>query len=330
MPLLNNLIGNAPAKLTIEKMVQLQAVPSTLLFYGPEGVGKNTFALSLAELLMGPKSALKLKAGTHPDLHVLSPSGKSATHPIETIRKLIEEAALPPYEAPVKVFIIEDAHQMLPSSSNALLKILEEPFPHSYFILLTSSLDAVLPTIASRCRKIPFFSLSQAEIETVLQEKWNKSAAEARRIAFLSHGSLGKAEQLAEHPKLAWKEPLMTLLSLQLPQDYPQMGKILVELQELFDVESSEKDPQEAPVLNQIDTLFEEIVMWYRDLYLLKEGVATEHLYHLDQIEALKLAFSQKLIPLEIVLEQMATARLALQRNVHLRTVLEHFFLSRL
>lgn len=327
MPL-SHIVGNVQAKLCIEKMVQSQAVPSTLLFYGPEGVGKSACALMLAELLMGPKSAHKLKARTHPDLHILSPSGKSATHPIENIRKLIMEATLPPYEAPVKVFIIEEAHQMLPSSSNALLKVLEEPFSHSYFILLTSSLDAILPTIASRCRKIPFFPIPQADIEKVVEERWNKSAPEARRIAFLSHGSLAKAKQLTDRPKLPWKEPLMTLLSLDIPRDYPQMSKILVEMEQLFEEDDLSEETHAAPFLNQIDYLFEEMVMWYRDLELLTEGVATEYLYHLDQIEALKLALSGRLVPLESVLDQIAVARLALQRNVRLRTVLEHFLLK--
>ncbi len=324
MPLLN-LIGNPQAKRSIEKMVEPQAVPSTLLFYGPEGVGKSAFALDLAEKLMGSNSGPKLRAKSHPDLHILLPEGKSSVHKIESIRKLLDEAALPPYEAGVKVFIIEDAHQMLPSSSNALLKILEEPFSHSYFILLTPSLDSILPTIASRCRKIPFFLIPQTEIEKFVEEEWGKTPQEAKRIAFLSHGSLAKAAQLSTPSELAWKTPLMTLLSLHLPRDYPQMGRVLGELEGLFDFDQEE---EASSSLNQIDLLLEEIVMWYRDLHLLKEGIGIEHLYHLDHIEALKLALSQKIPPLELILDQMVTARLGVQRSIHLRTVLEHFFLN--
>ena len=113
----SNLIGNDLAKVALTRMAEQRSVPNTLLFYGPDGVGKSLFALALAELLMGPQHARN-----HPDLHIYLPEGKSATHPIENIRKLIDEVALPPYEAPVKVFIIHDAHQMLPTSSNALLK----------------------------------------------------------------------------------------------------------------------------------------------------------------------------------------------------------------
>ncbi len=304
-------------KQVLEKMVATKSVPSTLLFSGPAGVGKRTCALAFAELLMGPSSGIKLRAGTHPDLHRLIPAGKSATHPIEAIRALIAEAALPPYEALLKVFIIEGAHQMLPSSSNALLKVLEEPFDHSHFILVTSEEDALLPTLRSRCRKIPFFLLSQEEIEKVVQEKWEKKPQEARKIAFLSHGSLGKAELLLHPKSLAWKEPLMTLLSLYPPRDYPQMRQLLTQL-----------DPSDEEDSLPAEMLLEEAGMWWRDLHLLKAGGALEHLYHLDHLDALKLALQLPLPPLEKVMELLSTARLSLQRHVRLSTALEHILLN--
>ncbi len=321
MPL-SRLIGNELIKSALTRMVDTHTVPSTLLFHGPEGVGKGLFALALAEMLMGPKSHTKIAAHAHPDLHFLRPAGKSATHPIENIRKLLDEAALPPYEAPVKVFIIESAHQMLPYSSNALLKILEEPFAHTHFILITPTLDSLLPTIASRCRKLPFFLIPQQQIETFIKDTWNKSPQEARRIAFLSHGSLAKAKQLLSAHQVPWKEPLLDLLSLHIQRDYPLALKIFSELETQLT-----PDEEEGSSLAQADLLLEEILFWYRDRHLLKEGVATEYLYHLDSLEKLK-AVSVPLPPLERLLEQVATARLALQRNVRLKAVLEHFFLN--
>jgi DNA polymerase-3 subunit delta' len=273
-------------------------------------------------MLMGPKSHAKIAAHAHPDLHFLRPAGKSATHPIENIRKLLDEAALPPFEAPVKIFIIEAAHQMLPYSSNALLKILEEPFAHTHFILLTPSLDAILPTIASRCRKLPFFLIPQHQIETLIKDTWNNPPQDARRIAFLSHGSLAKAKQLLSAHQFPWREPLLDLLSLHIQRDYPHALKIFSELET-----HCTPDEEEESLLAQADTLLEEILFWYRDRHLLKEGVAIEHLYHLDHLDRLK-STAAPLPPLESLLEQAATARLALQRNVRLKAVLEHLFLN--
>jgi len=327
MPL-SKLIGNDPAKAALTRMVQQKSVPNTLLFYGPDGVGKSQFALGLAELLMGEQHAPKIHSQNHPDIRIFYPEGKSATHPIENIRKLIDEVSLPPFEAPVKVFIIHDAHQMLPYSSNALLKTFEEPSHHSYFILLTSALDAMLPTIVSRSRKVPFFPIPQAQIETLIQEKWQKPLQEARRIAFLSHGSLSKAQKLMEASQLPWRAQLLELLSLNLPQDYPQFQKMATELEGACLPSTKDDDEEEGSILGAADAIFEEIAAWYRDLHLLKEGIAPEALYHLDSMDKLKLAQTLPFPPLEKVIENIARCRLALQRNVKLRNVLEHFFLN--
>jgi len=322
----SNLIGNELAKAALLRMAEQRSVPNTLLFYGPDGVGKSLFALALAELLMGPQHAHKLASHNHPDLHIYLPEGKSATHPIENIRKLIDEVALPPYEAPVKVFIIHDAHQMLPTSSNALLKTFEEPSLHSYFILLTNSLDAMLPTIVSRSRKVSFFPIPQSQIEGLVRGQWQKSPEEARRIAFLSHGSLSKAQSLAQHHQLPWRKTLLEILMVRMPADYPQFLKLAAELEESCAGEKDEESEDGTAAHKQTEILFEEIVAWYRDLQLLKEGVAPEYLYHLDCMDSLKLVAQQPIPPLEKVMEQMAKARLALQRNIRLRVVLEHFF----
>jgi DNA polymerase-3 subunit delta' len=327
----SKLIGNELARSALQRMADQKSVPNTLLFYGLDGVGKSLFAIALAELLMGKEHAHKLAAQNHPDLHIYLPEGKSAIHTMETMRKLIDEVAFPPYEAPVKVFIIHDAHQMLPYSSNALLKTFEEPSFHSYFILLTSALETMLPTIVSRCRKIPFFPIPQLQIATLIQNEWQKTPEEARRIAFLSHGSLGKSKALADHSQLAWRKILLEILTLHMPYDYPQFLKLTTELEESC-VAKTEEEKDEEPMSSsshsQIDAIFEEIAAWYRDLHLLKEGIASEYLYHLDCVDRLKLVLQQPFPPLEIIIEQIAKARLALQRNVRLRAVLEHFFLA--
>jgi DNA polymerase III subunit delta' len=327
----SNLIGNDSAKAALMRMAESQQVPNTLLFYGPGGVGKSLFAIALAQLLMGDRHASKLASHTHPDLFLYYPEGKMAIHTVETIHQLISEIALPPYEAPCKVFIIQDAHQMQPYGSNALLKTLEEPPPYCYFILTTSSLDAMLPTIVSRSRKVPFFPIAQSQIESFVLQEWKKKPEEARRIAFLSHGSLAKAKQLTQHQQLPWRAPLIEILSLDLPGEYPQLQTLLLELEESCIVESSAEDEEESGASSLLaigDAIFEEILAWHRDLCLVREEIAMEYLYHLDSIDRLKLALSKPSVPLERILENAFKSRLALERNVRLRTVLEQFFLS--
>jgi len=338
MPLdpLHNLIGNEQVKGALRRMAEQKCVPNTLLFSGPDAIGKSLFATAFAKMLMGPAHAPKLDSQNHPDLHIYRPEGKASVHTLESMRKLIQEMALPPNEAPVKIFLIHDAHQMLPPSSNALLKTLEEPSLDSYLILLSSNPDALLPTLLSRCPKIPFFSIPEPQIASYVQQKWKKTPQEARQIAFLAHGSLGKAELLSSKGEFSWRAKLLELLRLRLlPQDYPEWQKIATELEEeytnLTAVEGEdEKESGEAISAStlQADALFEEILAWYRDLHLLKEGVSQEYLYHRDSLDHLRGALSQPIPPLERVLEQIAGARLALQRSIKLRSVLEFLQLA--
>lgn len=311
----SDLIGNDLAKAALTRMVNQKKVPSTFLFCGPDGVGKGLFAQRFSSLLLG-------KPIPHPDLHIYHPEGKSGLHPVDNMRQMIDETHLPPYEAPAKIFIIQDADRMLPASSHALLKTFEEPSYNTHFILVSHSLEAILPTIVSRSRKVPFFPISQTLIESFIQTHWKKTEADARRIAFFSHGSLAKAKHLCQANQFPWRADLLDLFSLHLPFDYPQFQKLVQKIEEGCQVD------EEASTQPQTDAILEEIVAWYRDLQLLKEGIAPEYLYHLDCLDRLKLALSLSVPQLEKVLSGVEIARLALQRHVKLRHVLEHLLLN--
>lgn len=96
-------------------------------------------------------SCHKLANQNHPDVKVLGEDLKLKSIKIEEIRKAIEEASFKPYEAKWKVFIILQAGRMTADASNALLKTLEEPPPHTLFVLTGESKMQFLETIQSRC-----------------------------------------------------------------------------------------------------------------------------------------------------------------------------------
>jgi len=104
--------------------------------------------------IMGEEHRAKILSSNHPDVHIYHPEEKSGRYPITTIRAFINEMALPPFEAKRKVFFLFDAEKMLPTSSNALLKTLEEPSEDSFVVLFSENPNALLPTIASRLHQI--------------------------------------------------------------------------------------------------------------------------------------------------------------------------------
>lgn len=147
----------------IERLIANGRIPNTLLLTGPKEANLIEAALRLATSLFGEP------AHQHPDLHRYVPDTTAGLHSIEAMRRLIEEVYMAPFRAPAKVFIIEDAERMLPTSSNALLKTLEEPSLHCYILLLTPLEDALLPTIISRCRKISFPYLPKQPVQKTQQ-----------------------------------------------------------------------------------------------------------------------------------------------------------------
>ncbi len=111
-------------------------------------------------------------------------------------RSLLRSAALKPYQARRKVFVLIHAESMNEESQNALLKALEEPYPESHFILVTDKESGLRPTIRSRCQRIRMVPLSEQEIYTALIDD-EIAPLQAELAARLSGGSYVHARELA-------------------------------------------------------------------------------------------------------------------------------------
>lgn len=286
------ILGNEPLKAYLQKAILENRLPQTLLFLGPCGVGKKLFAKAVAEkLLASPNS---------PDLHILTPEGKSGLYAIDTLREMIDQEHAAPFQAPGKVFILEDADRMQPASANVLLKTLEEPTSDTTFILLSSNISEMLPTILSRCTVLSFQPLGRTLIETLLQAK-----GLSPRYALLAHGSAGKAFELAEHPELDEQRKILFAILGEKPS-YPELSLRLAKLEELLE-EGKEEDP--VGFARRVEHLFASILMWHRD-------------QHVRQLGGTDLFFPDEPgrdpVPLNEVEKSIEKGRLAYQRNIKL------------
>jgi DNA polymerase-3 subunit delta' len=215
----SHLIGNETAKLTLRRLLKKERVPNSLLFAGPEGVGKRQFAIELAkaflcrepvdgepcgvcpsckraDVFVFPKSEKGddydfVFFSEHPDLGMVIPFRRNVR--IDAIRALEKEANFRPYESSVRFFIVDDAEKMADPAANALLKTLEEPAATTYIILITSRPDSLLPTIRSRCQTVRFAPVADSEIEEFLIRDRAFSHDEARVASRASRGSVGRA-----------------------------------------------------------------------------------------------------------------------------------------
>ena len=178
-------------------------LPPSLIFAGPEGVGKRLAAIALAQFLNCPNrtqndscgtcaSCTRIARGVHADVLIVEP-GDTGAIKIDQIRDAIERTAYRPFEGRMRVVIIDDADVVNVEAQNALLKTLEEPPAASVFVLVTSRPDVLLPTVRSRCQRLRFGRLAPAEVATALVREHHYAETDAHAAASLSDGSIGLA-----------------------------------------------------------------------------------------------------------------------------------------
>jgi DNA polymerase-3 subunit delta' len=205
------------------------SLPPSLIFAGPEGVGKRLAAVALAQLLNCPSPAVsergtpdacgvcssctRIARGIHADVLLVEP-GESGNIKIDAIRDAVERAAYRPFEGRRRVVIIDDADAMVAEAQNALLKILEEPPPASVFALVTSRPDLLLITVRSRCQRLRFGPLAPGDVARVLITAHGFSEQDAHAAAAASDGSVGAALEGASEDFVDAREAAARLLQI--------------------------------------------------------------------------------------------------------------------
>jgi DNA polymerase-3 subunit delta' len=183
-------------------------LPPSLIFAGPEGIGKRRAAVALAQLLNCKTPAVvegigldacgtcaactRIARGVHADVLMIEP-GETGAIKVDQVRDAIERSAYRPFEGRRRVVIVDDADAVLIEAQNALLKTLEEPPSASTFVLVTSRPDVLLPTVISRCQRLRFGRLSAADVADVLIRQHGYAATEAHAAASAADGSVGAA-----------------------------------------------------------------------------------------------------------------------------------------
>lgn len=175
------------------------------LFTGPPGSGRSTSALAFAAALQCPdagcarcQSCRLALSGAHPDVELVIPT--AVAYRADEIRGLVEQAQMMPTLGSWLIIVIEDADRLNDASANALLKALEEPTPHTVWMLCAPSVADVLPTIASRTRQMSLRTPPADLVVDVVCRRYEVSRADAELAARASQGHIGRARVLATDP----------------------------------------------------------------------------------------------------------------------------------
>ena len=215
------------------------AMTHAWLFTGPPGSGRSVAARAFAAALVCPDGGCGRCAdchtamvGTHPDVDNVTT--EAMTISVETARTLVLEAAAAPSLARWRVIVLEDADRLTEHANNALLKSLEEPTPHTVWLLCAPSLEDVLPTIRSRCRHVVLATPTAAAVAQHLVEHDGIDEPMAAFAARASMGHIGRARGLA-HDESA---RLTRAATLSVPTSVVTLGGALVAARDLVDAAS--------------------------------------------------------------------------------------------
>ena len=256
--------GQEIAKKIMRDGVTKTRPPHAWLLTGLPGSGAMEASIELAKAMVCSNreplpcgqcdSCRRITGGNYLDLHVIQPQNNYLR--IEQVRQMIVETNIAPVEAAgLKIFVVQDLQQMQAVGQNAMLKSLEEPWPQVRFILVATLLQAVLPTVISRCRQVPFFPYTRKEVEVILKRE---GAKEPEIIATLSGGDLVLAREISSGSTeyLRTRDVAIRLLGLVQSEEW---------LLTRFEKEA-------AAVKDQSEVLYRAMLTWMHDLLAMRLG----------------------------------------------------------
>jgi DNA polymerase III subunit delta' len=194
-------VGHAEQVAILREAVDSGRVVHAWLFTGPPGIGKlhtaRVFAAALNCSAGGDGTCdvcRRILRGVHPDVHLIVPEGDFLL--VEDVRAVREEASRSRHEASTAVFVFDEADRMTEAAANALLKVLEEPPPRVVFVLVARSAEALVGTVPSRARTLPFIGLSLDELTAALADELDLRPEQVAWAAAAGRGRLARARAL--------------------------------------------------------------------------------------------------------------------------------------
>jgi len=162
----NEFYGNKSTVIALKSMLQREdGKKHSLLFTGPSGCGKTTLAGVVAnELKININDLLFYNAAN--------------TRGIDTIREISQNCRFKPISGGARAYLLDECHMITKEGQNALLKIIEEPPNHIYFLLTTTDPQKLIKTIRNRCATFEVSLLGSREIKLLIGNVLEKEKVE--------------------------------------------------------------------------------------------------------------------------------------------------------
>jgi DNA polymerase III subunit gamma/tau len=315
----------------LQKAYLNNSIAQAYLFEGISGIGKSLIAKVFIKLIncKNPTPALNpcnecsncinIENGTCIDLIHVKPNSTKEIIKIDKIREIEEKIAYSAYKGNYKVVLIEDAEQMNISSSNALLKTLEEPPSNTIFILTASKISKLPDTILSRCQKILFSPLSKDVIYARLKLEYTSiKDNDLRIIASISQGSITIAKEIIENNILEIRKEFIDTILL---DNSTKLANLIKYIKKIIKEFRGEKFYFLAFFLEILKSMM-------RDALIFNSKLSKNILLNSDYINIIEKISTNDSSVLIAEGEKISNLQNKILTNVNVETAFENYFIS--
>lgn len=320
-----DIVGQEQLKEHLQNAIATNKVSHAYIINGERNAGKEFIARVFAITLQCEKgetepcgechSCKQALGNNQPDIIYISHE-KPNTIGVEDIRVQINgDIAIKPYSSPRKIYIINEGEKMTPQAQNALLKTLEEPPEYAVILILTTNVEAMLPTVLSRCVVLNMKPVSDRLVKKYLMEQLAVPDYKANISVAFARGNIGKAKMLASSEEFEKvKDEAITLVKNINDMEISEIVKAIKKISEYkFDVN------------DYLDIL----MAWYRDVLLFKATKDVNSLVFKEDIQQImRMSDRSTYEGIEQIVNALQSAKKRLEANVNFDLTMELLFLA--
>ena len=320
-----DIIGQEQIKEHLRGAISTGKVSHAYIINGERSSGKEFIARVFAMALQCEKGEIEPCGECHsckqalgnnqPDIIYVSHE-KPGTIGVEDIRTQINaDIVVKPYSSPRKIYIMNEGEQMTVQAQNALLKTLEEPPEYAVILILTTQVEALLPTILSRCVVLNMKPVSDALVKKYLMEELAVPDYKANICVAFARGNIGKAKLLASSEEFEKvKDEAITLVKYINDMEINEIVKAIKKISEYkFDVN------------DYLDILS----VWYRDVLLFKATKDVNSLIFKEEIQQIMRVSDRSTYEgIETIVHALQQAKRRLEANVNFDLTMELLLLT--
>ncbi|MDE6882223.1 MAG: DNA polymerase III subunit [Lachnospiraceae bacterium] len=320
-----DIVGQEQLKEHLQNAIATNKVSHAYIINGERNAGKEFIARVFAMTLQCEKgeaepcgechSCKQALGNNQPDIIYISHE-KPNTIGVEDIRVQINgDIAIKPYSSPRKIYVINEGEKMTPQAQNALLKTLEEPPEYAVILILTTNVEALLPTVLSRCVVLNMKPVSDRLVKKYLMEQLAVPDYKANICVAFARGNIGKAKMLASSEEFEKvKNEAISLVKNINEMEISEIVKAIRKISEYkFDVN------------DYLDIL----MAWYRDVLLFKATKDVNSLVFKEDIQQImKMSDRSTYEGIEKIVNALQSAKKRLEANVNFDLTMELLFLA--